>query len=99
MKPPMLEPRSATGPGGSSAAMRATSSTAPAPSAPWGGPVDPKSGVGEAVDRGQLGRLDADRAHCGHDTAVTHPGPAYPANSALAGDGALLLAGCDAHEL
>ncbi|MDP9345882.1 MAG: diaminopimelate decarboxylase [Actinomycetota bacterium] len=30
---------------------------------------------------------------------MTHPGPAYPANSALAPDGALLLAGCDAREL
>ena len=30
---------------------------------------------------------------------MTHPGPAYPANSALADDGALLLAGCDAREL
>ena len=30
---------------------------------------------------------------------MTHPGPAYPANSALAGDGSLLLAGCDAREL
>ena len=30
---------------------------------------------------------------------MTHPGPAYPANSALTDDGALLLAGCDAREL
>ena len=34
MNPPMLEPRSATGPGGSSVAMAATSSSASAPSAP-----------------------------------------------------------------
>ena len=30
---------------------------------------------------------------------MTHPGPAYPANSALTDAGALLLAGCDAREL
>ncbi|MGZ4268098.1 MAG: diaminopimelate decarboxylase [Solirubrobacteraceae bacterium] len=30
---------------------------------------------------------------------MTHPGPAYPANSALTDDGGLLLAGCDALEL
>ena len=30
---------------------------------------------------------------------MTHPGPAYPANSGLADDGALVLGGCDAHEL